>query len=308
MLAADLLWRLRRHYAPTGVVHFGQGKWYPGEQLPRWALGCYWRKDGEPAWRDRRSVRRRAASTTASPPPTRSASCALLATALGVPDSTCRRGFEDVWYYLWRERRLPVNVDPFDAKLDDELERERLRRVFTTGLEAVVGYALPLARASGERAWRTGPWHLRGGRMYLMPGDSPMGYRLPLESLPWVNERDYPYLREHDPMEQRLPLPGHDQRARRLERPSRRAPADDRVAGARRIGARAVVRTALCAEVRDGVLYVFLPPVRRPRTISSWSRRSKRPRRRCGCRSCSKATRRPTIRGSNTSRSRPIRA
>ena len=59
-------------------------------------------------------------------------------------------GYEDVWYYLWRERRLPVNVDPFDARLDDELERERLRRVFTQGLDAVVGYALPLRRAGGR--------------------------------------------------------------------------------------------------------------------------------------------------------------
>ena len=54
-------------------------------------------------------------------------------------------GFEDVFYYLWRERRLPVNVDPFDAKLDDELERDRLRRVFTEKLDSVIGYALPLA-------------------------------------------------------------------------------------------------------------------------------------------------------------------
>ncbi len=257
-LAADLLWRLRRHYAPNGVAHFGQGKWYPGEQLPRWALGCYWRKDGEPAWRDVAlfADERVDYGFTAADAET---FLRLLATALVVPDSHIAAGYEDVWYYLWREGRLPVNVDPLDSKLDDELERERLRRIFTTGLEAVVGYALPLARASGEREWRTGPWHLRDGRMYLLPGDSAMGYRLPLASLPWVTERDYPYLREHDPMEQRLPLPGHDRvRAGRAAQPPR--PADDRVP-ARGESASSVVRTALCAEVRNGVLYVFLPPV-----------------------------------------------
>jgi hypothetical protein len=119
--------------------------------------------------------------------------------------------FEDTWYYLWRERRLPVNVDPFDARLDDELERARLRRVFSQGLDATVGYLLPL-RASGRaappaRRWITGPWFLRDERLYLMPGDSPMGYRLPLDSLPWAAAGDRQMVVEQDPFSPSHPLP-----------------------------------------------------------------------------------------------------
>jgi transglutaminase-like putative cysteine protease len=216
LLAADLLWRLRRHYAPTGVVHFGQGKLYPGEQLPRWALGCYWRKDGEPAWHDASLYADERVNYGFGAGDAQRFIRALAGT-LGVPAEHVAPGYEDTFYYLWREHRLPVNVDPFDARLDDELERERLRRVFTTGLSAVVGYALPLARA-GDGTWRTGPWHLRGERMYLLPGDSAMGYRLPLDALPWVSAVDYPYLREHDPLEQRPPLPRLDGMARPVER------------------------------------------------------------------------------------------
>jgi uncharacterized protein (DUF2126 family) len=268
LLAADLLWRLRRHYAPTGVVHFGQGKLYPGEQLPRWALGCYWRKDGEPAWHDASLYADERVNYGFGAGDAQRFIRALAGT-LGVPAEHVAPGYEDTFYYLWREHRLPVNVDPFDARLDDELERERLRRVFTTGLSAVVGYALPLARA-GDGTWRTGPWHLRGERMYLLPGDSAMGYRLPLDALPWVSAVDYPYLREHDPLEQRPPLPRLDGMARPVERtavgralsgspggPDKGRPTDNpdipRPSG--------VVRTALCAEVRHGVLYIFLPPV-----------------------------------------------
>jgi uncharacterized protein (DUF2126 family) len=259
LLAADLLWRLRRYYAPQGVVHFGQGKWYPGEQLPRWALACYWRKDGEPAWRD--------ASLFASErehygysPADGERFLRRLAATLGVTDRFVAPGFEDVFYYLWRERRLPVNVDPFEPRLDDELERDRLRRVFSAGLDSIVGYALPLARAAGEAdVWQTGPWHFRGERMYLIPGDSAMGYRLPLDSLPWVTEADYPYLREHDPMAPRTPLPGHDALASAAHGP-RTQPSPEQ-APARGESARGIVRTALCAEVRNGVLYIFLPPV-----------------------------------------------
>jgi uncharacterized protein (DUF2126 family) len=106
---------------------------------------------------------------------------------------------------------LPVNVDPFDARLDDEMERVRMRRVFDQGLSHKVGFALPLKREwtvglSGPK-WVTGPWFFRDERMYLFPGDSPMGYRLPLDSLPWVSKGEYPYMHEHDPFAPRGALP-----------------------------------------------------------------------------------------------------
>jgi uncharacterized protein (DUF2126 family) len=136
-----------------------------------------------------------------------------LASKLGVTDKFMQSAYEDVWYYLWRERRLPTNVDPFNSKLDDEMERARLRRVFEQKLDCVVGYVLPIKVAekagSPGAGWTTGSWFLRDERMYLMPGDSPMGLRLPLDSLPWVSESDYPYLLEQDPSAPRDALPAH---------------------------------------------------------------------------------------------------
>ena len=123
--------------------------------------------------------------------------------------SHVQAGYEDVWYYLWRERKLPVNVDPFDARLEDEVERDRLRRVFTQGLDAVVGYALPIRRVGGRGgSWATGRWFLRDERLYLIPGDSPMGLRLPLDSLPWSDADDLLTIDELDPFAPRAPLAG----------------------------------------------------------------------------------------------------
>ena len=210
MRAQELVLRLRDHYGAGGFLHHGQGKWYPGEQLPRWALSICWRADGQPCWSDP------ALFADERVPQNRTAADAqrfaqALARRLGVVDSTVQAGYEDTFYYLWRERQLPVNVDPFDARLSDEMERNRLRRVYAQGLEAPVGYVLPLRREgapglAGGR-WATGPWHFRGERMYLIPGDSPMGYRLPLDSLPWVRDTEYPFLVEQDPFAPRGPLP-----------------------------------------------------------------------------------------------------
>ncbi|MFZ9638131.1 MAG: DUF2126 domain-containing protein [Hylemonella sp.] len=211
--AGKLVEKLRAQYGQGGFLHFGQGKWYPGEQLPRWALSIYWREDGQPVWhRPELFADEQQPLQYSSKDAQRF--IAALARKLGITDEHIQPGFEDVFYYLWRERRLPVNVDPFDSKLDDEMERSRLRRVFEQKLDAVVGYALPLqANPPTVQAsrWSTGPWFLRDERMYLLPGDSPMGYRLPLDALPWVEQSEYPYLIEQDPFDLRMPLPPADQ-------------------------------------------------------------------------------------------------
>src|SRR5262249_30473623 len=128
-----------------------------------------------------------------------------------------RPGFEDTFYYLWRERRLPVNVDPFDSQLEDPLERDRLRRVFENGLSQVIGYVLPLRAGweHGRLRWTSGPWFLRDERMYLIPGDSAMGYRLPLDSLPWTLAGERAELFPRDPMAPREALAPRAQFSRR---------------------------------------------------------------------------------------------
>ncbi len=208
-LATELLHKLRNRYGRGGFLHFGQGKWYPGEQLPRWSLGIYWRTDGQPCWSDPSLFADERAPSDYSSDDARRFTY-LLAKKLGVTDRHIETAHEDAWYYLWRERRLPVNVDCLDSKLEDEMEHSRLRRVFEQKLDSIVGYVLPLlaedADASGPR-WRTGSWFLRDERMYLMPGDSPMGYRLPLDSLPWVKKADFPYMIDQDPYAVRNALP-----------------------------------------------------------------------------------------------------
>ena len=208
--ATELVHRLRAKYGQGAFLHFGQGKWYPGEQLPRWSLSICWRADGQPCWADptlfadEREVHRYTTEDA-------SAFMGRLAARLGLAPKFVLAAHEDTWYYLWRERRLPVNVDPFDSRLDDELERARLHRVFTQGIDAAVGFLLPLKREwqvqMAGPAWVTGPWFLRDERLYLMPGDSPMGYRLPLDSLPWAAKGEMPFTQVPDPFAAMTPLP-----------------------------------------------------------------------------------------------------
>ena len=207
--ATELVHRLLVKYGQGGFLHFGQGKWYPGEQLPRWALSICWRADGQACWHDpqlfadEREVHRTTRDDAQR-------FITRLTKRLGLDTKYVQACYEDSFYYLWRERRLPVNVDPHDARLDDEQERARLRRVFEQGLASAVGYLLPLRKewlgGTPGPAWITSPWFLRDDKVFLLPGDSPMGYRLPLDSLPWAKPEDQPVVIDQDPFAPRAPL------------------------------------------------------------------------------------------------------
>src|SRR6187455_912368 len=145
-LAIEVYNRLKQKYAPLGLSHFGQGKWYPGEQLPRWSLNCFWRRDGEPIWHDPALLDDEATNRGATPE-LAADFLAGVATRLGLAAEHMFAAYEDAFYYLWRERRLPGNVDPLNSKLEDPQERARLAKVFEQGLDAVIGHILPITRA-----------------------------------------------------------------------------------------------------------------------------------------------------------------
>ena len=275
ILSASLLDKLRSEYAPFGLRHYGQGKWYPGEQLPRWSLNIFWRKDGEPLWINPTLVADESLDYGVS---AEDAGVFLrgVAERLGVLPKWVFPAFEDVWYYLWRERRLPENVDPFDSRLDDELERDRLRKVYMQGLDKTIGQVLPIARNVSGPGWQSGPWFLRDERCYLIPGDSPIGYRLPLDSQPWVSRGEFPYVNAEDPSIDKPALPSHAQLRLRVGE-TRKSPSENSVLGVsgRSISsdpldalkmpamfesASWITRTFMCAEPRNGKLYVFMPP------------------------------------------------
>ncbi|HKE93729.1 MAG TPA: transglutaminase family protein, partial [Povalibacter sp.] len=278
-LAGRLFHKLRSKYAPLGLAHFGQGKWYPGEQLPRWSLNCFWRRDGEPIWMDPTLYADETVDYGADEVRAQRF-LAAVAERLGVAPQHVFAAYEDAFYYLWRERRLPSNVDPFDSRLEDPLERARLAKIFSRGLDQIIGHVLPIARDASGASWQSGSWFLRSERCYLIPGDSPIGYRLPGDSQPWVRGIDYPYLYPPDPTLRQPPLATHTQIRRQLpgdphahdtsadaakHRAGIASAIRDIGRGAPRSGESAawVTRTAVCAEPRAGVLYVFLPPVAR---------------------------------------------
>ncbi len=277
LLSGQLIKRLRAQFAPGGLLFYGQGKWYPGEMLPRWSLACYWRKDGLPIWEDVSLIADESKDYKHDATHAKLFGEALSG-ALGADPKWMIPAYEDVFYYLWRERRLPSNVDPLKSNLKDKLERDRFARLFSQGINEIAGYAIPLERRMTPQgmSWTSGPWFLRDETLFLLPGDSPMGYRLPLDSLPWVKESEFPWHIPQDPTRSLSPLPpqpgsvlayqrremeksnnrltGSVERAAAVDRPWERKPGEQESAAL-------ITRSALCIEPRNGRLHIFLPPV-----------------------------------------------
>lgn len=256
-LSAELFQRMRKQYAPQGLVHFGQGKWYPGEQLPRWSLNCYWRRDGQPIWHNDALIADEQQDYGADGE-LAGRFLASVAERLKLPARFVFPAYEDHLYYLWREGALPGNVSAEDSRLEEPLERARLRKVFSQGLNKVIGQVLPLARTAKGDQWQSGRWYLRDEDCRLVPGDSPLGYRLPLASQPWVKAAEYPFIHPNDPNQDFAELPDLAQ----LGVHGEPAVLDERVP---KIDESAdwLTRTAFCAEAREGRLCLFMPPLER---------------------------------------------
>ena len=276
-LAADLYHRLRKRYGAQGLVHFGQGKWYPGEQLPRWSLNCFWRADGEPIWLNESLIADESRPGNATDA-TAATFLSGVAERLGLDAQHIFPAYEDALYFLWRERRLPANVDPFDSRLEDTLERERLARVFSQGLKQVVGYGLPVARDAPPVAgavvlgscaaivviWsRASRRWVIGCRLTRCRGRKPPIIRTSIRRTP--RHRSY-LLRAMPNSAFRSPegRPAEDDDFRR--EPYRGSRLD---AGRFRFepcpslfeSASWINRSAMCAEPRNGILCIFMPPV-----------------------------------------------
>ncbi|MDH6246967.1 transglutaminase family protein [Mycobacterium sp. OTB74] len=244
-LASALTARLAKTWAQGGLVQRSQGKWYPDEPLPRWQIGIMWRTDGTPLWLNPdRLADPWAADSGAAVERVAPESPRLLLTAiaagLGLPDTQVRPAYEDGLARLAEATRQPAG-EPVGA--DDDLTSDTAgsRKALLDKLDSRTGgpaaYVLPLHRSDDESGWVSADWRLRRGRLVLLGGDSPAGLRLPLNSISWHPPRpDY----ETDP------LAGEP------------AESDTRPAGV--VSADGAPPTAMVAEVRDGLLYVFLPP------------------------------------------------
>ncbi len=237
--------QLRDRLAPGGVVMYRQGKVYPGESLPRWALDVVGRRDGSPLWPAREGLADAGTVEAAHRAGTQ------LAAVLGVPASLSP-AHEDPWEVVRAEAALPPSIDPRTAGLDDPEERRRLAKILDRGVTREVGYVLPLGRAAG--GWVTEQWQFRREHLFLIPGDSPLGLRLPLGSLSastpvtWADAPELPDPRRDAPDEGQG---AHASRAAVAIAPRR----DDLLASG--------LRTAVAIEPRDGQLWVFLPPLPR---------------------------------------------
>ncbi|MEF2070527.1 DUF2126 domain-containing protein [Consotaella aegiceratis] len=279
-LADALIRRLHQRFASGGFLHYGQGKWYPGETLPRWTFSLYWRKDGKPIWKNpdlfARETEHRPVSIEDAETLTR-----VVAGKLGVDEANAAPAFEDPSYWLAREAQLPENVEPTDPKLEDPEERARIARVFDRGLSKPSGYVLPIQawQAKGVK-WMSERWTTRRGKIFLTPGDSPVGYRLPLGALPYIPPASFPYIVPADPTVPQGPLPepgeigpGRDQMKIDVPGPAQSQSAGGQYqlmggqgqsqGGASPDGPEisGFVRTALSIEPRDGKLCVFMPPM-----------------------------------------------
>ncbi len=252
--AAKLLHRLKDKFSPKGLLLFSQGKWYPGELLPRWSFNCYWRKDNEPMC-EFLSSRNEDENSSSYKLSDALDFLTCLTKYLGVSDKSILPAREDATYYLWKEGKIPIEGEILKADLFEKSERKRLQDLLDKGLHHPVGYVLPLQFSEKFEKWISNYWKFRNNHLILSPGDSPIGLRLPLGSLPNVNIESTP---ERSPFAMKQDLASFAKiKQLSKKRFSSIISPDDHYKN----DPNGMVKTSLCVEIRNSKLYVFLPPV-----------------------------------------------
>ncbi|MBU2938538.1 transglutaminase family protein [Lacinutrix sp. C3R15] len=249
-LAKDLSKRLYDKFGNGAVLHHAQGKWYPGEPLPRWQIEICWRKDGRPIWFNKKYLATFAADYVI-PPNTDKLFLETLTTYLGVSSQHIIPGFEDAFYFLWEQGNLPIDIDPTKDK-DNALVKNKLKEILENGTSTPVGHLLPLNFTQGK--WFTSAWTFRRQHLFLTPGNSPMGLRLPLNSLMEKPEHEVFPVYEPDLFSKKKRFPSFRNIVKKRHKEFLDHGLDTNLPNY-------FVRTALCAEIREGKLYLFLPPL-----------------------------------------------
>ncbi len=278
--AQDLIFRLRSKFGPDGMIHFGQGKWYPGEPLPRWQYGLFWRKDHYPIWKNILMI---ADEKNKKKSDWKDAELFAkeLAKHLAVSADNVSAAYEDIFYFLWTEGKLPPNIDPLKTNLKSSVERRTLAQLLDAGLDNPAGFTLPLKWNYDNSKWQSCKWILNRNHLFLIPGNSPIGLRLPLDSLPAVAKDNEPQKVErslfdelpalanyHETITSRYGLVyEHPVAAQKIKYQNKAGDGKDKKKikeeekDIKPLYEVPVIKTALCVEAREGIIYVFLPPM-----------------------------------------------
>ena len=246
-LATRLAERLRARWAPNGLVHYGQGKWYPGEDLPRWQMTLAWRPDGKALWDAQELLDdpwSAATDQTADPGELARA----IAARMGVPDEYVLPAYEDVAQAAVNEARLPwgdpptLDPDPTGEQATSTAGRSELVDRLDAGADEPAGWVLPIFIDPETKRWATTRWQTRRAKLFLTPGTSPLGLRLPLDAIAWGEQPDIARNADGD-LDRPLPEADAAEATPAVVHPISEAP-----------------RTALTIEARQGHLFCFLPP------------------------------------------------
>ncbi len=292
ILGGHLISKLKSSFGPGGLIHKGQGKWYPGEPLPRWQYSAIWRNDGQPVWKNDALLDLSSEKSTYTIEDVHRLSLELTK-YLNIPTDHVHPALEDAIYFLWEESKVPANLDPYKSNLSDSLERKKLSELLTKGLGKPVGYVIPMEWNFWNSRWISCKWDFRNGRLILIPGDSAIGMRLPLKSLPHISKAKIQKPVERSPFEELPALANfHNNVAKRYNAPTsselpreflqpsplssgdgqgeaekvkpgtnkrveKKEEEEDHVAVVEVF----TIKTALCIELREGKIYFFMPPL-----------------------------------------------